>query len=293
MSPVLITKQLVSEWLPTRSKTSYKGDFGHALLIGGNEAMGGAIQMAGQAAVYGGSGLTTIASADVNRAAIHSALPEAMFIDWEDPHALEQALAKTTILTLGPGMGRDSKRWARLLPLLTNAEVDTVMMDGDALFFYSQSLKRGEQLFQKSHVILTPHLGEWHTLTQGRIPSDDFIRIQQWVDQTQVTLVLKGAPSRIFFPEQETYFENTTGNPGQAIGGMGDTLVGTITALAGQIARPERAAAAGVYIHSSAADTIYRDQYVVVPTVLAHQLPYTMKQLARRKTADVTRRTVE
>lgn len=54
------------QWLPVRPQNSYKGDYGRALLIGGNRQMGGAVQMNAQAAVYAGCGLVTVASDKAN-----------------------------------------------------------------------------------------------------------------------------------------------------------------------------------------------------------------------------------
>ncbi|MDO4669885.1 MAG: NAD(P)H-hydrate dehydratase [Aerococcus sp.] len=282
MVAVKITKALVETWLAPREKTSYKGDFGHVLLIGGNASMGGAIQMAAQAAVYGGSGLTTVASDASNKASLHSALPEAMFVDWDDDEALLVALEKCEVLAIGSGMGRDPENWKRLKSLFEQVTPRVVIIDGDALFFYRQSLDRDERLFTASQVILTPHIGEWRTLSEGKIDPNDVIRVKAWVDSHHVILVLKGTPTCVFAPKQADYLENTTGNPGQAIGGMGDTLVGTIAALSAQISDAYYGAAAGVFLHSAAADQVYEKQYVVVPTVLAHQLPFTMKQLIIR-----------
>lgn len=279
MQAMPLTAARVSAWLPRRQPSTYKGDYGYLLLIGGNETMGGAIQMAGQAAVYGGAGVTTIATAPVNRPAIHSALPEAMVIDWMDAEALRQALIKTDVLALGPGMGRSLSRWVALQRVLREYAPRTVIIDGDALFFYSQCLQQGKSLFAESHVIVTPHLGEWRTLTAGQIALTDEEAITRWVNRNRVILVLKGAPTRLFAPDTPFFLQNTTGNPGQATGGMGDTLVGTIAALAGQIKDPLKAAGAGVYLHSATADVIYQEQYVVVPTQLAHRLPFVMKQL--------------
>lgn len=56
-------------------------------------------------------------------------------------------------------------------------------------------------------------------------------------------------------PDGSAYV-NTTGNPGMATGGMGDTLTGIIAALAGQGMNASGAALAGVYLHGLAGDMV-------------------------------------
>ena len=52
---------------------------------------------------------------------------------------------------------------------------------------------------------------------------------------------------------------NTTGNPGMATGGMGDTLSGVIAALIGQDAGVVNAAYGGVYLHGLAGDLLAKE----------------------------------
>ena len=71
----------------------------------------------------------------------------------------------------------------------------------------------------------------------------------------KVVLVLKGAPTVIAAPNGDVAVD-TAGNPGMAIGGMGDVLTGIVTSLLGQGATEWEAACAGVYLHSAAADVL-------------------------------------
>jgi len=64
---------------------------------------------------------------------------------------------------------------------------------------------------------------------------------------------LKGAHTAITTPEGNCYF-NTTGNPGMATGGSGDSLTGILLSLLAQGYSEDQACILGVYLHGLAAD---------------------------------------
>lgn len=273
------------QWLPVRPQNSYKGDYGRALLIGGNRQMGGAVQMNAQAAVYAGCGLVTVASDKANLPAVHASLPETMFIDWDDTEALEHAIHQSEIIAIGSGMTQSEQCYFDILmdTLSEAMRLQTLIIDAGAIQMYGEVIKKRPDLFidRQLNIVLTPHLGEWRQLTEGSVDSRDPKAIQRFVDQSHAIVALKGAPTRIFAPDKGTYYENIYGNPGQAIGGMGDTLVGVIVAMVGVIDEPFHAVAAGVLLHSYTADRIYDSQAIVVPTRLARELPRALKQIIK------------
>src|SRR5699024_8153480 len=73
----------------------------------------------------------------------------------------------------------------------------------------------------------------------------------------QLYIVLKGANTSLSSPDGKIYF-NSTGNPGMATAGSGDTLTGIITALVAQGLGSRRAAILGIYIHGLAGDLSVR-----------------------------------
>ena len=79
-----VQKEEIQRVIVKRPMTSYKGDFGRLLLIGGTYPYGGAIIMAAIAAVHSGAGLVTVATDPDNLTALHSHLPEAMGFDLAD-----------------------------------------------------------------------------------------------------------------------------------------------------------------------------------------------------------------
>ncbi|HTA27759.1 MAG TPA: ADP/ATP-dependent (S)-NAD(P)H-hydrate dehydratase, partial [Bacteroidia bacterium] len=68
-----------------------------------------------------------------------------------------------------------------------------------------------------------------------------------------IYVILKGAYTSIATPNGEVYF-NSTGNPGMATAGSGDTLTGIILGLLAQRYTPLYASILGVYIHGLAGD---------------------------------------
>ena len=105
-----------------------------------------------------------------------------------------------------------------------------MVIDADALFAVKEENIALDTC--PGRLILTPHVGEFSHLTglspkeieDGRI--DEAIR---FAVENHVVLVLKGAPTVTAMPDGSAYV-NTTGNPGMATGGMGDTLTGIIAA---------------------------------------------------------------
>jgi NAD(P)H-hydrate epimerase len=83
-----------------------------------------------------------------------------------------------------------------------------------------------------------------------------------------LTLVLKGAHTLIAHPDGVVSV-NTTGNPGMAKGGSGDTLTGLVGGMLAQFpADPGRAVEAAVYLHGLAADLAARefDEHTLLAT---------------------------
>jgi len=84
------------------------------------------------------------------------------------------------------------------------------------------------------------------------MPNDRCTLAQRFVELTGTTLILKGAGSVV--ADRDGFYVNTTGNPGMATGGSGDTLTGVVAALAGQGLTPLDAAILAAYVHGRAGD---------------------------------------
>jgi len=71
-------KILPRQSLPKRSRRGYKNQYGHVLLVGGNDGMAGAIILAAEAALRAGAGLVTVATRPENLIPLLTRCPEVM-----------------------------------------------------------------------------------------------------------------------------------------------------------------------------------------------------------------------
>jgi NAD(P)H-hydrate epimerase len=107
-----------------------------------------------------------------------------------------------------------------------------------------------------THTILTPHPGEaarlLDTSTQA-VQADRFAAAAALVGRFQCIVVLKGAGTIVAAPECTPRVIDA-GNPGMAVGGMGDLLTGVIAALRAQGFEAFDAACCGALLHALAGD---------------------------------------
>lgn len=234
-----------------RRQGAHKGEFGRLLIVGGESDMGGAVLLAGEAALRTGAGLVTIATRDVNRAAILARRPELMVRAAAGPDDIADLVARASAIAVGPGLGRSD--WGvRLLgtvassgkPLVVDADGLNVLADTDS------GLPPG--------TIITPHPGE-----AGRLLGESASWIQSNRPETAARLtkqalpgvvaVLKGAGTLIA-GEGAVGSICLGGNPGMATAGSGDVLTGIVGALLARGMVPMAAAELGVWLHARAGD---------------------------------------
>ena len=132
-------------------------------------------------------------------------------------------------------------------------------------------------------IVLTPYQMEWQRLSQIRIPyqtdSANLSALKKIFPTQNVILVLKSNRTHVYTSTNEI-FVNTSGNPGMATGGMGDTLAGIIGGFIAQFGGTLDPVLAAIYLHSLAGDKIAETDYVVRPTKISAILPQLMKQYA-------------
>ena len=247
--------------LPPRALDAGKQDAGHALLIGGDHGMGGALCLAVEAAMRVGVGRLTAWTRAEHVPLLLARRPEAMArgADAFDVDAVDAGVLPSTVnvLALGPGLGRDG--WGRAALDFALADSRPLVLDADALNLLAE---RGEpQWIAERAVVLTPHAGEAARLlgiSREAVESDRLAALQTLVERYRAAVVLKGAGSLVGAPGTMPRLIDA-GNPGMASGGMGDALTGVIAALMAQALSAFDAASAGALIHALAGDAAAAD----------------------------------
>lgn len=265
-----------------RKTDANKGDFGHALIIGGDHGMGGAAIMAAEAAYRIGAGKVSVLTHEENITALLSRLPNAMSV----PQNLiaeknwKKIFAGKTVIVIGPGLGKSS--WSKELFLAAMNSKLPKVIDADALNLISESKK----IFNLKNSIITPHPGEAARLlgvSNSAIQKDRKKSAKKLFEKFGAITVLKGKGSLIC--GKNFLDECKLGNPGMAVAGMGDVLSGLIAGLVAQGLSRKDAAILGVEIHALAGDLAAKKQGEIgmIPTDLFSYIPLIIKSLNNTK----------
>jgi NAD(P)H-hydrate epimerase len=159
---------------------------------------------------------------------------------------LAPMLKRATVIALGPGLGMSD--WGRELWAHVVSAEQPLVVDADGLNWLAQNQQRREDW------VLTPHPGEAARLLGSRsaeVQADRVAAIAQLQEKFGGVVALKGAGTLV---RGKRLAVCTHGNPGMAVGGMGDVLTGVIGGLLAQGLSREDAARAGVLIHALAGD---------------------------------------
>lgn len=240
----------LSARLPRRSRESHKGRHGRVLCLGGDLGHGGAILMSAEAALRAGAGLVDVGTRAEHVTAMLSRRPEVMArrVDADDP-AFRELLKSADVVALGPGLGQEA--WGRALFEASLASGKPLVLDADALNLLAtmpHPLPAG--------CVLTPHPGEAARLlaTDARqVQRDRYSAAQHLAQRYNAVVVLKGAGTVVAAPGATSRVVGA-GNPGMAVGGMGDVLTGVVASLRAQGLSAFDAASYGALLHAAAGD---------------------------------------
>ncbi|HEU4774423.1 MAG TPA: NAD(P)H-hydrate dehydratase [Lysobacter sp.] len=246
----------LTRWLPPRLRDSHKGRNGRVLCVGGEHGHGGAIMLAAEAALRTGAGLVHVVTRAAHVGALLARLPEAMAHGHaDDADSLEASLVSMAdVIAIGPGLGQSA--WALALLEQAMGSGKPAVLDADAL-----NLMAKHALAPPPGSVLTPHPGEAARLLEvesADIQRDRFAAAQVLAVRHDAVVVLKGAGTVIAAPGRTPRLVDA-GNPGMAVGGMGDVLTGVIAALRGQGLDAFDAASCGALLHAVAGDAAASD----------------------------------
>lgn len=278
-----LSNEFIPHFHKARSKFSHKGNYGHALIIGGSHGKIGANILASKSILKSGAGLVTSYIPKCGYEIIQTSFPEAMVLtDFsEDKITQFPTIEKFNAIAIGLGMGTDEKTLRAFEQFLneTDLKEKTFVLDADAINLLAQNNELIKKLSQ--YTILTPHIGELKRLIGEW--KDDYERIEKTKEFSQkykLIVISKSAHTAIFSPDGEVYF-NSTGNPGMATAGSGDVLTGIITAQIAKGFEALDAALFGVYLHGLAGDLAkeHLGEESLIASDIINYIPLAYKQL--------------
>jgi len=294
MERARITTELLDKGTASRLISSlkrvdnvHKGSHGHLAVLAGSTGKTGAATLAVKSALRTGTGLVSLFTPKDLNIVYESLLIEAMtiplpastsFLSINDLTLIEQGLTGKKAVVLGPGLGTEPATADLVLKLYEIVKLPLVL-DADALNILAKN--RDSLPAAAGPRIFTPHPGEMARLLGCSIEEiqDNRVSAAQEAcriyskDRKDCIMVLKGAGTIVTSCGGLTYI-NTSGNPGMATGGMGDVLTGIIGGLLCQKLACEAAAAAGVFLHGMAGDSLYNQYgFGYTATELEDKLP--------------------
>ena len=241
----------VSGWIPKRQRHDHKWSSAVRVLAG-SAGMTGAAHLVSAAAQRSGAGMVTLSSPGIDASApievVGRRVPP---FDWAG--AVLDDLYRYHAIVVGPGLGREEYTVPSVVRTVAEALVP-VVVDGDGLFALAWNDEGTPAVLTEREVptVLTPHDGEYATLTGHRPGPDRVAALRRLVDLTGATVLLKGPTTLVGAPGAPTWFV-TNGDQRLATAGTGDVLAGVIGAMLARGLPAIRAAVAGAWIHAEAA----------------------------------------
>lgn len=274
----LIEASDAKDLIKPRRNFSYKGTYGHAVVVAGSDTTMGAAILATTACLYAGAGLTTACLPQSGLIAINTVLPEAMVLPRKETLS-SLDFEKFTAIAFGPGLGVTDEN-EKLLEEIISLQKPMVI-DADGLTI----LGKREDLLERlpAFTILTPHIKEFDRLFGDQ--KSWWQRLETARKQAKllnIIIVLKNQYTFVCKPSGEVFI-NSTGNPAMASGGMGDVLTGIMVSLLAQNYSLIDAAILAVYVHGKAGDELAKNSFTVNASKVAMQIPKTLKRLFNEK----------
>lgn len=253
----LIGKNEVLPLYKPREKYSNKGDFGHALVIGGSYGKIGAVTLASHGALSIGAGKVTAFTPKCGYIPLQTGFPEAMVITDTDEEKITDIKfdIKPDVIAFGVGVGSDAKTSSAFETFL-KTNTTPLVIDADGINILSK--KKALLKLLPENTVLTPHPKELEGLV-GKW-KDDFDKLKKtkaFSKKYKCIVVIKGANTITVF--EDKLYVNSTGNPGLATAGTGDVLTGIIAGLIAQGYDTLAATLFGVYLHGKSADLLIED----------------------------------
>lgn len=242
---------------PSRPLASTKYSVGTVTIVGGSGHYIHAPVLAALGARAAGAGLVQLVVPDASRIAAGVHVPEATFTKLSPTCVPPKADA----LVAGMGLSTGPNAQAILSRILSGSS-GRFVLDADALtilsLWYAQA--RPRTIVPGQELVLTPHEGEAARLLgvrREKVSADRLGAAKALAARYGATIVLKGPGTLVVSADGSRIYENKSGNPTMALGGMGDLLAGVIGARWAYLKGDAFVAvASAVWLHGAASDKL-------------------------------------
>ena len=288
MKSKALTKTIVKKFIPTRSRSSKKGDNGKALIVGGSYMYHGAPVLSSLAALRTGTDLVYTAVPKNNVQSTRAISPDLIVIPLADSKLTRGSVNKLLgqipkdldSATIGMGLAiQDVEALKILVKSLLDRDV-RLSLDASAL------VKSILPIIKGKNVVVTPHSGEFYRLFGEEIPHEKKLKvnfIEKIAKKYSVTILLKGQTD-IISDGIRTFLNSKTDSCAMTVGGTGDVLSGIISGLLSRNRNPLESSAAAAYLNGLAGKFVQRKIGIhMVATDLIDALPYISKPFDKIK----------
>ena len=249
----LVERADMVRWLPARPADAHKWRAA-VWVVAGSPGMLGAAHLSARGAQRAGAGYVRLTSPGV----VHDTAAPTEVVGRSLPSSLWAAdvlsdLSRFHALVVGPGLGRADATATSAREVVARAPLP-VVVDGDGLFALAWSSNGAGAVLRErpAPTVVTPHDGEFRLLCGKPPGTDRLAAARHLAAELGCVALLKGAATVVADPEGVALVVNA-GDARLATAGTGDVLSGIIGALLAQRVPPFEAAAAGAWLHGTAA----------------------------------------
>ena len=288
MKSETLTKNIIKGFMPTRNKSSRKGDNGKVLVVGGSYVYHGAPVLSSLAALRIGTDLVYTAVPKNNVQATRAISPDLIVIPLADAKLTRGSVNKLLgqipkdldSATIGMGLAiQDIEALKILVKSLLNRDV-RLSLDASAL------VKSILPLIKGKNVVVTPHAGEFYRLFGEELPSEkkNHVKfIEKVAKKYSVTILLKGQTD-IISDGKRTFQNSKTESSAMTVGGTGDVLSGIISGLLARNRNSLESAAIAAYLNGLCGKYVQKEIGIhMVASDLINALPYVAKTFDKIK----------
>jgi hydroxyethylthiazole kinase-like uncharacterized protein yjeF len=247
----IVERSDVAAWWRPRPGNAHK--WSQAVrVVAGSPGMAGAAALVSAAAMRSGAGIVwlSIPGDDHPRASLVEVVGRPLPADGWATTVIDE-IDRFGALVIGPGLGRHGATVDNALATVVGAPCP-VVVDGDGLFALSAAGGVKAVRARRAATVLTPHDGEFARLSGGAPGTDRFDAVQRLAAISGAVILLKG-PTTVIAEPGGLVRVVTTGDERLATAGTGDVLSGIIGALLASGMDAFDAAAAGAWLHGTAA----------------------------------------